>query len=100
MQIQKTQIYNSITTVEEMLVYLTGALIQGGAGAKEFVEADNARPEPMAYNTLFRAPDSSYRTVIRVSLPVKVDYLSTTTPFWKKVDQIVLGDLPANFIQP
>jgi hypothetical protein len=31
---------------------------------------------------------------------VKVDYLSTTTPFWKKVDQIVLGDLPANFIQP
>lgn len=99
MELVRSLIPANITSVEELMAWGCGALIGGGAMAKSIVEADGTRPEPLVTASVFPLPDSSFRAVYRISLPVKADHLATATPFWKKLDPITTAEIPANHRQ-
>jgi hypothetical protein len=96
MNLVRSQIPADIVTVEELVMWGEGAL-QTGTGGREIVEQEGTRPEPVAYQTVFRIPDNSYRAVARVSLPLKADYQTTLVPFWKKVGIVADMDIPVAF---
>lgn len=96
MNLVRSQIPADIVTVEELVLWGEGAL-QVGTGGREIVEQEGTRPEPVAYQTMFKIPDNSYRVVARVSLPLKADYQTSAVPFWKKVGIIADMDVPQAF---
>jgi hypothetical protein len=96
MLLVRSKIPTDITTVEELAIWAVSSLGQA-CGAKEFVEGDNLRPQFVADVSFFKCPDSSYRTVARLSVPLKNDVLATSVPFWKKTAILYDGDIPQNF---
>ncbi len=92
-----TDIPTNINTLEKLAVW-AGLALERYNPTLKILEAPETEPQRAAQAVLIRADDASYRTIIRVSIPVSSDYASNSAvKFWQNAAELSNVALPTAY---
>lgn len=94
----KTQIPDSINTVERLLLWAS-FILQKNNPTKAIVEQPNTDPVNVATLTVFRADDQSMRILSRIDLEIESNYAESLLPLWLSAKELSNTSIPADYLQ-
>ena len=86
----------NINTVEKLAAWV-GLLLNTMNPTLGVIETDGQTAQKVSQVSFFRAADGSLRLTIRLSLPVREAYATSTTKFWEDVQEISNTAIPSGY---